>query len=263
MILAESPAHSDPERKPDPPTPRFREKVRIRFRKEGPLRFLGHHDLMRLWERMLRRAAAPLRMSEGFHPKPRISSPLALALGLVGREEVLEIELDEPMPLAELRERLFRERIEGLSIASMEIVSPRARARVTAVEYTCPLPDDVDRATLEERARRLLAAESVPIERRLPGKPARTVDLRTYLVDIGLESREASFRLKVDPQGTVRPEEILGQLGLQALPQRGHVLCRSRVVLADELPPADAATHSDADPGGRGDAVADSTLTPS
>ena len=59
----------------------IRDRYRIRFGKTGLLRWIGHHDLQRLWERLLRRADLRLSMSQGFHPKPRINFPSALALG--------------------------------------------------------------------------------------------------------------------------------------------------------------------------------------
>ena len=62
----------------------IRQRVRIRFRKSGDLRLIGHRDLVRAWERAFRRAALPLGMSEGFHPKPRMSIPAALGLGIEG-----------------------------------------------------------------------------------------------------------------------------------------------------------------------------------
>ena len=72
-----------------------RDKVRIRFRKGGELRLVGHHDLMRCFERMLRRAQLPFHSTEGFNPKPRLIFALSLGLGIVGSEEVVELELDE------------------------------------------------------------------------------------------------------------------------------------------------------------------------
>ena len=63
-----TPAYTPSGREP----PDVRDKIRIRFRKGGDLRLLSHHDLMRSFERMLRRAALPLRNSQGFHPKPRL-----------------------------------------------------------------------------------------------------------------------------------------------------------------------------------------------
>ena len=69
-------------------------KVRLRFSKTGDMRFLSHHDLMRLLERLLRRASLPFRSTEGFNPKAKITFASALSLGIIGHEEVVEIELD-------------------------------------------------------------------------------------------------------------------------------------------------------------------------
>ena len=59
----------------------IRQRVRIRFPKQDDLRLISHRDLMRAWERLFRRAGVALSMSEGFHPKPRMSFPSALAVG--------------------------------------------------------------------------------------------------------------------------------------------------------------------------------------
>ncbi|HBO42708.1 MAG TPA: hypothetical protein DD670_01970 [Planctomycetaceae bacterium] len=64
--------------------PPVRQRVRIRFSKQGDLRLIGHRDLVRVMERLFRRAELPLGMSQGFHPKPRMSFPTALALGIGG-----------------------------------------------------------------------------------------------------------------------------------------------------------------------------------
>jgi radical SAM-linked protein len=71
------------------PTPQLRLRVRIRFTKQDDLRWIGHRDLMRVWERLFRRAGVALSMTEGFHPKPRINFPSALAVGIAGMDELL------------------------------------------------------------------------------------------------------------------------------------------------------------------------------
>src|SRR5262249_33981034 len=90
-----------------------RDKVRIRFRKGGDLRLVSHHDLMRCFERMLRRAQIPFHSSEGFNPKPRTVFALSLALGIVGCEEVVELELDAEAPPDEIQQRLTRQAPPG------------------------------------------------------------------------------------------------------------------------------------------------------
>src|SRR5207247_8049527 len=63
-----------------------------------PICLVGHHDLMRCFERMLRRAQLPFHSTEGFNPKPRLVFALSLGLGIVGCDEIVELELDEELP---------------------------------------------------------------------------------------------------------------------------------------------------------------------
>src|SRR5205809_1091797 len=85
------PAPAAPTAAVAPPAPT---RVRVRFRKDGDLRFVSHHELMKVFERMFRRAALPVAQTKGFHPTPRMTFALSLALGIVGCEEVLELLLD-------------------------------------------------------------------------------------------------------------------------------------------------------------------------
>ena len=75
----------------------MRHRARITFRKHGDLRFIGHRDLVRVFERMLRRTGVGLALSQGFHPKAKLSFPLALAVGIEGARELLEVEFSEPI----------------------------------------------------------------------------------------------------------------------------------------------------------------------
>src|SRR5215471_9768414 len=91
-----------------------RTKVRIRFRKGGDLRLVSHHDLMTCFERMLRRAGLPFHSTQGFHPKPRLIFPLSLALGVIGADEVAELELDAEVSPDEIHARLAQQAPSGL-----------------------------------------------------------------------------------------------------------------------------------------------------
>src|SRR5207302_11139549 len=133
---------SAPAPAPSLPEVSVRDKVRLRFRKSADLRLLSHHDLMRTFERMLRRAALPFRRTQGFHPHPRIVFALSLPLGVVGCAEVVEIELDEILPLDEIRQRMTRQCPPGLDILSIDRIPPRATAQVRRLCYRIAVPDD-------------------------------------------------------------------------------------------------------------------------
>src|SRR3954468_2552175 len=91
-----------PEASPSPGPPAAppaltRHRYRLRFQKAGDLRLVSHHDLMHVLERLMRRAEIPFAQTQGFHPQPKMTFALSLALGVVGRAEVLELELTRPL----------------------------------------------------------------------------------------------------------------------------------------------------------------------
>jgi radical SAM-linked protein len=159
------------------------DKVRLRFRKSNDLRFLSHHDLMRAFERMLRRATLPVRQSQGFNPHPRLVFALSLPLGVVGCEEVLELELDEILPLDEIRERLVHQAPPGLDILSIKRIAPRAGAQVHRLTYRLVVPSDRV-GGLAERIVAIFAEPKCWVERTRP--PARRLDIRPFLADLRL-----------------------------------------------------------------------------
>src|SRR5262249_34432884 len=115
------------------------DKVRIRFRKTGNLRLVSHHDLMRSFERMLRRAALPYRRTQGFHPKPRLVFALSLPRGVVGREEVVELDLEEILAPQAIHDRLASQAPVGLEITSVRRIDPRTTAHPSVICYRVAL----------------------------------------------------------------------------------------------------------------------------
>jgi radical SAM-linked protein len=208
-----------------------RAKVQIRFRKGGDLRLVSHHDLMRCFERMLRRAELPFHSTEGFNPKPRMSFPLSLALGIEGCEEVFELELDAELPPEEVRERLTRQAPPGLDILTVRQATGRRTARVCRVCYRLPLPPG-RAAEAGTRAAALLAGPHCWVERTRP--QPRRLDLRPYIRNLHVLPDGLEMDLWVTPTGTARPEELVALLGLGDLLDAGAVVQRTTVELLDE-----------------------------
>src|SRR5437764_263500 len=116
------------------------DKLRFRFAKAGTLRLLSHHDLMRCLERMLRRADVPFKSTAGFHPGPRFVFALSLPLGVVGRDEVVEIELTRELDADETLARLNAQAPAGLTFTRVSVVPMKATAIPRRVVYTLPIP---------------------------------------------------------------------------------------------------------------------------
>lgn len=203
-----------------------RQRVRIRFCKRGNLRLIGHRDLMRCLERLFRRARLPLGMSEGFHPKPRMTFPLALALGIEGIDEVAEFELSEHCVAEDVLSRLRAEALPGLAFASAEVLPDGSKkAEVRRVAYEAPIPAKC-RDGLAERIDRLMARSSYPVRR---PKSDSTVDLRDQLEELTLHDEALAMRLRTGRGAKVSPRDVLTALGLTGLEQQGVCLTRTAV----------------------------------
>lgn len=209
-----------------------RQKVRIRFRKGGDLRLLSHHDLMRCFERMLRRAALPFHSTQGYNPKPRMVFALSLALGVVGCQEVVELELDEEVSGGDLERRLAEQAPAGLQILSVRQIDPKATAQVCRVCYRVALPAGARPADLAQRIDCLLAADSLMVERTRPER--RVLDIKPFVRGVRLESEAIEIDMAVTPRGGARPEEVLGLLRLAEILEEGAVLERTLLELRDE-----------------------------
>jgi len=211
---------------PPAPNPSVRHRVRIRFTKPAEQRYLGHRDIARCFERWLRRAGLALRMSEGFHPKPRMSFPSALAVGVVGDDEVMEIELVE-VP-ADLSDRLAATAPPGLRIRHVQLLAPgAAKAQARSYRYEIRLPEH-RQGGLAERIGQLLAdpARLVPRIGRDDALP-----LGESVEEVTFSQNRLCMRLRASTRAQLGPRDVLAALELSDLEQSGEVLARTAVEL--------------------------------
>src|SRR3954447_10927393 len=208
-------------------------KVRLRFAKHGDLRLISHHDLMRCLERILRRAQIPMATSQGFNPRPKVVFTLALALGIEGRREVVELDLAEPLAPDDVLARLRAASPRGLEWLEAEAVPPGRAAQPEAVAYVLDVPED-RRETARARLSEFLACAHWPYTRHRPDRDV-AIDLRPFLLEAELDVLGVlRFRMKMLPTGSARPEEVIDALGLSDLLGQGSVLVRTEVQLVPQ-----------------------------
>ncbi|NQT20937.1 MAG: DUF2344 domain-containing protein [Planctomycetes bacterium] len=185
-----------------------RNRVRLRFAKKGAARFLSHHDLMRFFERAIRRAGLPIKMSQGFNPRPRFSIASALGVGVAAENEVLDIQLDEPTDPAVVRKKIAQTTISGIEIVDASRATPKS-ARVVAGVYEVQLPQDTQ---LPENAVDDLLAQDEVIVERTTKKKSKRIDIRPCILDIRRSGPTLRMRLQITDTGSPRPEEVIAAL---------------------------------------------------
>jgi radical SAM-linked protein len=202
-------------------------RFRIVFEKASAMRFTSHLDLMRGWERALRRSDLPLAFSQGYHPHLKLSFGPPLPLGYRSRAEVFDLEFSRP-PAVDLAERLNAVLPEGLRVlrfrpilfktpslmSQLEGASYRVRfPRPFLAEAGCS-PEDLD-AALRREVAGLLVRSHVVVRRR-GEETSREFDARPSIValEVGLEDSAPVLdcHLRFTPRASVRPEEILALL---------------------------------------------------
>ena len=93
-------------------------KVRIKFSKEGPVKFVGHLDTMRYFQKAIRRANLPVAFSGGYSPHMIMSFAAPLGVGTESLGEYFDLELAETVPTSEITRRLDAVMVEGVHILS-------------------------------------------------------------------------------------------------------------------------------------------------
>ena len=188
-------------------------RIRITFIKQGALRYTGHLDLHKLWERAARRAELPLAYSQGFHPQPKMNMAAALPLGFSSRCEVMDIKLEHDIPLDDLPIRLNSTLPSGLQVVGIEQVDERAPAlqtQVSSAEYEVTLTEKINPAELQQTIDSVMELKTLPRERR-----GKMYDLRPLIERLErLSDNKIFMRLAAREGATGRPEEVLDVLGI-------------------------------------------------
>ena len=185
-------------------------RYRLTFAKIDSLRFIGHLDLAKTWERVFRRAELPIVYSKGFNPQPKMQLASALPLGISSECELLDVWLEEPVPLETLADRLDAVSPPGLrtrQVAEIDVKSPVLQTLLHSAEYLIEV-DDPGPGVLAARVEQVLAQAEILRERR-----GKNYDLRPLI--LGLEARGEDTlwaELSLGEQGTGRPDEVLTAL---------------------------------------------------
>jgi radical SAM-linked protein len=163
-------------------------RVRIRFSKQGKVRFTSHRDVARIWERALRRAGIPIAYTEGFSPRPKLSFGLALSTGHESLGEYLDVALRPAQPpvtverLPALLDPVLPAGIEVQSTVALPAGAESLQQAVTsctwAIEVADITPADADRGVA-----RTLAADTLTVTRERKGHPV-TEDVRPAILDL-------------------------------------------------------------------------------
>ncbi|MCH7922475.1 MAG: TIGR03960 family B12-binding radical SAM protein [Nitrospinae bacterium] len=200
------------------------QRLRVRFAKEGLLRYLSHLELARAIKRAVRRAELPVAYSQGFNPKPKISFGPALPVGVASQWEVFDLELIKLVKPSHVLERLRAVLPEGLrviEVAGVPLKAPRPDESVASQTFQVAgraaafLPPDGVPAHKAHRRRfdDFLAQEAIPFIRH-KGRRAQEINLRAFIREARVVDAEddwlmVELDMPFSRAGSARPHEVM------------------------------------------------------
>ena len=122
-------------------------KVRMKFSKNGPIKFIGHLDVMRYFQKAIRRAEIDIAYSKGFSPHQIMSFAQPLGVGVESDGEYVDVELDSAVSAKEVMDKLNAVMNEGIQVKSVKMLSEgtmNAMASVAASRYLISIKDGYD-----------------------------------------------------------------------------------------------------------------------
>jgi len=205
------------------PNQQRQQRLRVWFGKQGEMALLSHLDLVRLFDRVVRRASLPVSFTGGFHPTPRISLANALALGATSSGEIVDFELTQFMTGAEFQQKLVAQLPEDIPVYKVEMVelhAPSAAQQVESAEYllTVGLAEPHSPAPQQWQAwiQAIKARNTFPLEQTSKSGKKQVIDLRERLCELELVSLDpVSLRYtgSCRNDGTLlRPEHLIYML---------------------------------------------------
>ena len=214
------------------------QRLRLTFSKMGPARFIGHLDLSRTLERSFNRARIPIAYTQGFNRRPRMSLAAALPLGFTSGYELADIWLSKEMEPAVAKTQMMRKMAPGIAInyvTSVPISLPSLQSAVTSASYDAYLLSGaVKQSDLPERIEKILAAKSLPQQRKRGRGKIKNYDLRPLIIDLKAEDQgngpdRITMKLCLGPSGSGRPDDVLSALSLDPFEALIH---RTKITLS-------------------------------
>lgn len=175
-------------------------KVRVKFSKLGKVKYVGHLDTMRLFQRAIKVAELPISYSQGFSPHSLVYFALPLAVGMSSEGEYMEIVLDEQVPAEEVKERLQKVLVEGICILDAYEIEEKTSSLMSLVQgadysivLKCPENPEITAQSLKEQV--MNSEELIVLKKGKKG--IAPVDIKPLILNSSFEQDGSNIKINL------------------------------------------------------------------
>ena len=191
-------------------------KVRIKFAKTGHMKFVGHLDTMRYFQKAIRRAGLPIAFSGGYSPHMIMSFAAPLGVGTTSLGEYFDMELTETVPTADIEERLNAVMVDGVKVCSARQVedgkASTAMSLVAAADYYVEFREGkAPSVSWQDKVAEFLDQDEIMVTKKTK-RSEKTVDIRPYIYEMYVDGSGVFMQLASASSNYTKPELVMDTL---------------------------------------------------
>ena len=191
-------------------------KVRVKFKKYGSLRFIGHLDVMRFFQKVMRRARIPIAFTAGYNPHMIMSFASPLGIGLTSQGEYFDIELAGHISSAEAVRRMNAVTAEGMEVISFRQIAEEkkmtAMAIASAADYLVGCKCRENGAVFtQERITGFLGQQEIVVTKQTK-RSEQEADIRPLIYQMELTKEGIYLQLAAGSAQNLKPELVMSAL---------------------------------------------------
>lgn len=187
-------------------------KARIKFRKYGCMKFIGHLDIMRFFQKVMRRADIPIAFTGGFSPHMIMSFANPLGVGLTSDGEYFDIELTEDIDMEAAVTRMNNVVVEGIEVVNMVPISDEKKQTgmtiVAAADYRSTLRKGAFPEDWKEQAKAFIAQPSIGIVKKTK-KSEKEVDIKPMIYQFEVQDDSIYMLVATGSVENLKPELVM------------------------------------------------------
>lgn len=187
-------------------------KARIKFKKYGALRFIGHLDVMRFFQKLMRRSDIPIAFTGGYSPHMIMSFASPLGIGLTSDGEYLDIELTAPVDSREAVKRMNQECVEGIEVLSIRQIPDEKKMTGMTILAAADYLISVKNGSLSENWKNAFADFMAQKEIRVikqTKRSEREVDIRPLIYGWEIQGESVWLQLAAGSADNLKPDLVM------------------------------------------------------
>ena len=187
-------------------------KVRVKFKKYGVMKFIGHLDVMRYFQKALRRADIPVALTKGFSPHMVMSFANPLGVGLTSDGEYFDLEITRPLSTKEAVKRLNEVMVEGMEVLDFVEISGDKKSTgmsiVAAADYLVTDKDGKMDDAFFDGLSRFTEQEKINVMKKTK-RSEKEMDIRPLIYEMKRQGNAMYMRVSAGSVSNLKPELVM------------------------------------------------------